>query len=192
MGWPIRRADPNRADYLVHFQPAELPGLTIIDIKASSDDRGHFARTFCAEEFAQNGLPTAFPQCNTSFNKKTGTLRGMHWQADPFPEGKLVRCTRGIVADVAIDLRPESPTYRRWVSIELSADTARALYIPPGFAHGFQTLAEDSEVFYQMTESYRGDLSRGVRWNDPAFAIVWPIADPILSPRDAAYPDYRG
>jgi dTDP-4-dehydrorhamnose 3,5-epimerase len=174
----------------MRFTPATLPGLVIVDIAAMRDDRGYFARTFCAEEFESAGLPTSFPQCNTSFNSTRGTLRGLHWQADPYPEGKLVRCTRGAILDVAVDLRAESPTYRCWFGVELTAPNARALYIPPGFAHGFQTLADESEVFYQMTETYRHELARGVCWNDPAFGIDWPIADPILSPRDASYSDY--
>jgi dTDP-4-dehydrorhamnose 3,5-epimerase len=172
------------------FTATELSGLMIVDIAAIPDDRGHFARTFCAEEFAAAGLPAVFPQCNASFNAVRGTLRGLHWQAAPFFEGKLVRCTRGAIMDVAVDLRSESPTYRRWFGIELTADNARALYIPPGFAHGFQTLSDASEVFYHMSEPYRPNLSRGARWDDRAFCIRWPIADPILSTRDATYPDY--
>lgn len=174
----------------MRFTEAALPGLHMVDIDALPDERGHFARTFCAREFAAANLPTAFPQCNISFNAARGTLRGMHWQADPFAEGKLVRCTRGAIFDVAVDLRPASPTYCRWFGVELTAENARALFIPAGFAHGFQALADQSEVFYQMTEFYHHDLGRGVRWNDPAFGIDWPIADPILSPRDAAYPDF--
>jgi dTDP-4-dehydrorhamnose 3,5-epimerase len=174
----------------MRFTATTLPGLVIVDIAEMRDDRGYFARTFCAEEFAAAGLPTVFPQCNVSLNTARGTLRGMHWQADPFPEGKLVRCVRGAIWDVAVDLRPESTTYCRWFGVELSAETGRALFIPPGFAHGFQTLADASEVFYQMSESYRPELARGVRWNDPAFGIAWPVADPILSPRDASYPNY--
>jgi dTDP-4-dehydrorhamnose 3,5-epimerase len=189
-GRAIRCADTVCGDYLMRFTAAALPGLVIVDISVMSDDRGYFARTFCAEEFAAAGLPTVFPQCNTSFNLARGTLRGLHWQADPYPEGKLVRCTRGMIVDVAVDLRPESPTCRRWVGIELSAENGRALYIPPGFAHGFQTLVDETEVFYQMSETYRRDLSRGGRWNDRAFGIDWPIPNPILSPRDATYPEY--
>lgn len=174
----------------MQFTPTALSGLVIVDISAMRDDRGYFARTFSAEEFSRAGLPTIFPECNTSFNQTRGTLRGMHWQADPFPEGKLVRCTRGGIMDVAVDLRPSSPTYCRWVGVELTAGNGRALYVPPGFAHGFQTLADNSEVFYQMSETYRRELARGARWNDAAFGIDWPIANPILSPRDAAFPDY--
>ena len=167
-----------------------LAGLCLIDVDKHEDERGYFARTFCAEEFAAYGLVTSFPQCNTSFNRRRGTLRGLHYQAEPFPEAKLVRCTRGAIFDVAVDLRPDSPTRCQWFGATLSADNAHMLYIPAGFAHGFQTLEDGSELFYQMGESYRGDLARGVRWNDPAFAIEWPIAFPTLSPRDALYPDF--
>jgi dTDP-4-dehydrorhamnose 3,5-epimerase len=175
----------------MQFTTAPLAGLMVVDIAAVRDDRGYFARTFCTDEFAAAGLPTVFPQCNISFNTARGTLRGMHWQADPFPEGKLVRCSRGAILDVAVDLRPDSPTFCRWYGVELTVRNARALYIPAGFAHGFQTLEGDSEVFYQMTESYRPGMARGARWNDPRFGIDWPIPDPILSPRDADYPDYQ-
>ena len=171
----------------MRFTAAALPGLIIVDISVMSDDRGYFARTFCAEEFAAAGLPTVFPQCNTSFNLARGTLRGLHWQADPYPEGKLVRCTRGMIVDVAVDLRPESPTCRRWVGIELSAENGRALYIPPGFAHGFQTLVDETEVFYQMSETYRRDLSRGGRWNDPRVRhrLANPQSNPFATGRHA-------
>lgn len=175
---------------MLRFTPTSLPSLIIIDMAVIKDHRGHFARSFCAEEFAAAGLPTVFPQNNISFNAARGTLRGMHWQADPFPEGKLIRCTRGAVLDVVIDLRSESATYCLWLGIELTADNGRALYIPPGFAHGFETLTDASEVFYQMSETYRQGLGRGVRWNDPAFGIDWPIANPILSGRDATFPDH--
>jgi dTDP-4-dehydrorhamnose 3,5-epimerase len=172
------------------FSPTALAGLVVIDVEAIGDDRGYFGRTFCADEFAANDLPTAFPQCNVSFNRKRGALRGMHWQADPSPEGKLVRCVRGAILDVAIDLRPDSGTYKRWLGLELTQENMRALYIPPGFAHGFQTLEDETEVFYQMTAPFRPELARGVRWDDPAFGVIWPIADPILSARDAAFADY--
>lgn len=167
-----------------------IQGVCIVDVERRSDDRGYFARTFCVEEFARHGLEARFVQCNSSFNAHRGTLRGMHYQAEPFPEIKLVRCTRGAIFDVAIDLRPESPTFKAWVGIELSQDNSRALYIPAGCAHGFQTLAADAEVLYMMGETYRSELARGVRWNDPAFAIDWPIAQPHMSERDAAYPDF--
>jgi dTDP-4-dehydrorhamnose 3,5-epimerase len=174
----------------MRFTPATLLWLIIVDVERNEDVRGHFARSYCAQEFATAGLPTMFPQSNVSFNSVRGTLRGMHWQADLFPEGKLVRCTRGAVLDVVIDLRPESSTYCLWFGIELTAGNQRALYVPPGFAHGFETLVDASEVFYQMSETHRHGLGRGVRWNDPAFSIDWPIANPILSARDATFPDH--
>jgi len=167
-----------------------LKPACLIDIEPARDDRGHFARTFCQDEFSRHGLPGNFVQCSLSFNRRRGTLRGLHYQSEPCPEGKLVRCTRGAVFDVMLDLRRNSENYCRWLAFELSADNARAVYIPPGFAHGFQTLSDDAEVFYQMTTAYRPDLARGARWNDPAFAITWPLGDPILSARDAEYPDY--
>ena len=175
----------------MRFAPSALQGLVVVEPQPTEDERGSFARVFCMEEFAAAGLPTAFPQCNVSVNRRRGTLRGLHWQDEPHPEGKLVRCTRGAIWDVAVDLRPDSPTFHRWLGFELTAANGRALYIPPGFAHGFQTLEEDTEVFYQMTESYRSGLARGARWNDPAFGIAWPLPDPILSPRDAAHPALR-
>lgn len=168
-----------------------IPGAFVVDVEAHADDRGLFARTFCVEEFAALGLPDRFVQCNTSYNARRGTLRGMHFQHPPNAEGKLVRCTAGAVFDVFIDLRPDSSSYCQWQGFELSADNRRALYIPPLFAHGFQTLVDASEVFYQMTESYHPESADGVRWDDPAFGVKWPIAKPILSERDAGYPDFR-
>ena len=168
------------------FEGATIPGVWIIDLERREDDRGFFARTFCEREFAQQGLLTRFVQCNMSYNAKRGTLRGMHFQREPKPEVKLVRCVRGSVYDVVIDLRS-----RKWVGVELSADSGRALYIPAGIAHGFQTLEDDTELYYHMGEFYDASLSDGVRWNDPAFGIHWPIPNPILSEKDAAYPDYR-
>jgi dTDP-4-dehydrorhamnose 3,5-epimerase len=172
----------------MRFTPAALDGVVIVDIEPREDARGYFARTFCADEFARAGLPTAFAQCSTSFNRRRGTLRGLHYQAEPRPEGKLVRCVRGSAFDVAVDIRPGSPTRRRWIGTELSAHNARALWIPPGFAHGFVTLTDDTELLYQITEAYRPELARGLRWNDPAFAIDWPVGEPILSERDANHP----
>lgn len=174
----------------MRFAPAVPEGLVIVDLEPREDERGHFARTFCAEEFARAGLPASFVQCNTSFNRHCFTLRGLHYQDEPHPEGKLVRCTRGAVFDVAVDIRPGSPTFRQWLGVELSADNGRALWIPPGFAHGFVTLAGDTELFYQMTEYYHPGLARGLRWDDPAFAIAWPVARPIVSARDANHPAF--
>ena len=172
------------------FSETRLRGAFVVDIEARRDARGLFARTYCRDEFVAAGLPDNFVQCNISVNTARGTLRGLHYQAEPRPEGKLVRCTRGAILDVIVDLRPEAPTYCNWVGVELSEENSRALYVPHGFAHGFQTLTEDAVVFYQMTEMYDGELARGVRWNDRAFGIDWPLADPILSERDAAYPDF--
>jgi len=188
VGRSLRRADPDHARAAVIFTPTALDGVWQIDLELRADPRGHFARSFCAAEFAAHGLPRGFVQCNLSFNMHRGTLRGLHWQAEPHPEGKLVRCTSGAIFDVAVDLRPGSPTRHRWVGTELTARNGRALFIPGGFAHGFQTLADASEVFYQMTEAYHGDLARGARWDDPAFGIAWPLPDPILSERDLTHP----
>jgi dTDP-4-dehydrorhamnose 3,5-epimerase len=172
------------------FTETKLPGLYLADLERREDERGFFARSWCRDEFAANGLDARLVQCNISFNLRRGVLRGMHYQAEPYPEVKLVRCTQGAIFDVAVDLRPDSPTFRQWVGVELTPANRRALYIPGGFAHGFQTLAPDSEVFYQMSEFYHPEAARGVRWNDPAFGIQWPLPDPFLSDRDRAYPDF--
>lgn len=174
----------------MRFVAIDLAGACLIELERLEDERGFFARTFCRDEFAAHGLRPAFVQCNVSFNARKGTLRGMHFQAKPHEEAKLVRCTRGAIYDVIIDIRRESSTYKRWIGVELTADDRRMLYVPEGFAHGFQTLADDCEVFYQMSEMHHPQSARGVRWNDPAFAIRWPLADPILSERDARYPDF--
>jgi dTDP-4-dehydrorhamnose 3,5-epimerase len=172
------------------FLPTNLRGACIIDPQRLEDDRGFFARTFCHEEFAAHGLKPNFVQCNISFNVRKGTLRGMHYQDKPHEEAKLVRCTRGSIFDVIIDIRKDAPTYRQWVGVELTADNRRMLYVPEGFAHGFQTLEDDSEVFYQMAEMYRPECARGIRWDDPVFDIAWPLPNPIISARDAGYPDF--
>lgn len=151
-----------------------------------ADLRGFFARTWCAKEFASAGLNSKLVQCSISFNEKRGTLRGLHYQAAPHAEDKLVRCTRGAIYDVIVDLRPDSATYRRWHAEELTADNRRMLYVPLGVAHGFQTLTDHAEVFYQMSEFYHPDLARGVRWNDPILGIPWPVPNPIISDRDQA------
>lgn len=172
------------------FTPAPLAGVQVIDPERQEDDRGFFARSFCAEEFARHGLDPACAQCNISFNRRRGTLRGMHFQAPPHAEAKLVRCTRGALYDVAVDLRPDSPTRGRWFGIELTADNRRLLYVPRGFAHGFLTLADDTEVFYQMSASFVPGAGRGVRFDDPAFGILWPIPVDIISERDRTYPPF--
>jgi dTDP-4-dehydrorhamnose 3,5-epimerase len=174
----------------VRIVATDLPGAKVVELETIEDERGFFARSYCAREFEAEGLEHCVAQCNVSYNRRRGTLRGMHFQRTPHAEAKLVRCTRGAIYDVIIDLRPESATFRRWVAAELTADNRLALYVPRGFAHGFQTLTDDSEVFYQMSEFYVPDAASGVRWNDPAFAVAWPIANPILSPRDASYADF--
>lgn len=175
----------------MRFIETEIKGAFIIEPELIEDERGFFARTFCQEEFKAHGLNFRVVQCNISFNKKRGTLRGMHYQIAPYQEAKLVRCTRGAIYDVIIDLRPESPTFKQWIAVELTAENRRMLYVPEGFAHGFQTLEDNTEVFYQMSEFYHPECARGVRWDDPAFGIEWPIITPILSERDRSYPDSR-
>jgi dTDP-4-dehydrorhamnose 3,5-epimerase len=169
-----------------------IAGLWLIEPERAEDARGYFARTFCAETFGRRGLPTVWAQCSTSFNLKCHTLRGLHWQAAPHAESKLVRCTRGRIFDVAVDLRPGSATYLQWLGLELSADNGRKLCIPEGCAHGFLTLEADSEVFYQITTPFQPAASRGARWDDPAFRIRWPEMDGLtISERDKNYPDFQ-
>jgi len=170
------------------FKETTLKGSFIIDFEPIADERGFFARSFCQREFASHKLNAHIAQCNISFNKNRGTLRGMHFQKAPEAEAKLVRCTQGSIYDVIIDLRPESPTYCHWIAVELTADNYRALYIPEGLAHGFQTLVDNSEVFYQMSVFYAPEFASGVRWDDPAFGITWPLTDPIISDKDRLYP----
>jgi len=173
----------------VKFVETPLPGAYVLELERLEDERGFFARTWCAEELAAHGLDAHIAQCNLSSNRHRGTLRGMHYQAAPHQEAKIVRCIRGTIYDAIVDLRRDSPTWRRWTSVELTADNRRALYVPKDFAHGFQTLTDDAEVFYEMSTPYAPGFMRGVRWNDPALAIEWPIGDPILSERDGSYPD---
>ena len=170
------------------FEPTPLRGAVVVALERMEDERGFFARSYCEAEFRAQGLNPAVAQCNVSWNRRRGTLRGLAWKCRPHEEAKLVRCTRGAVWDVIVDLREGSPTRLRWHAVELSADNRLALYVPEGFAHGFQTLQDDSEVLYQMAESYRPELARGVLWNDPKLGIAWPLADPILSARDRSYP----
>lgn len=169
----------------------KLPGVFIIDVQRLEDERGFFGRSFCWHEFAQKGLNPEIAQCNISFNRYAGTLRGMHYQEAPHAEDKLIRCTRGSLYDVIIDLRPQSPTFKQWFSLELTEDDPKMLYIPKGCAHGFQTLKDNTEIFYQMSEFYHPESARGVRWNDPVFRIDWRAGIPmILSERDRNWPDY--
>ncbi|MCU1240410.1 MAG: rmlC [Candidatus Acidoferrum typicum] len=172
------------------FSKTKLPGVFVIEPGRHDDDRGFFARTFCREEFVARGLNADVAQCNVSFNKRKGTLRGMHYQVPPSAEVKLVRCTAGAIFDVIIDLRESSPTFRQHLAVELFAGTGKMLYVPEGFAHGFQTLVDDTEVFYQMSHPYAPECARGVRWDDPAFGIDWPSAERILLDRDRNYPDF--
>lgn len=172
------------------FQPTPLAGAMIVDVEPHTDERGAFARTFCAEQFERHGLCASFPQCSTSLNHKAGTLRGLHYQVAPHAEAKLVRVTTGAIFDVIVDLRPGSGTHRAWFGVELSAATRRALYIPEGFAHGFQTLTDGAEVLYQISRPHVADAARGARWNDPAFGIRWPRTVSCISERDRTYPDF--
>jgi dTDP-4-dehydrorhamnose 3,5-epimerase len=173
----------------VIFHETVLRGAYVVETEPLSDDRGLFARTWCQREFAARGLETRVAQCSTSFNAKTGTLRGMHYQIEPFAETKIVRCTRGAIHDVVIDLRDDSPTFRRYFEIVLSADNRKTIYVPKGFAHGFQTLEDDTEVLYQISQFYSPEHARGVRWDDPAFGIRWPDAVRTIADRDRSYPD---
>ena len=174
----------------MRFVETKLGGAYVIEPERHSDERGFFGRTFCQQEFQKHELNPCVAQCSVSFNKKKGTLRGMHFQVAPHQEAKLVRCTMGSIFDVIVDLRPDSPTFKQYFSANLSAENRRALYVPEGFAHGFQTLEDNSEVFYQISEFYVPECARGVRWNDPAFAIQWPDDERIILDRDQSYPDF--
>ena len=172
------------------FTETKLKGAFIIDIEPREDERGFFARSWCEDEFKKHGLNARLAQCNISFNKKRGTLRGMHYQVAPFTEAKLVRCTMGAIYDVIIDLRPDSPTYKQWISVELTAENRRAVYVPEDFSHGFQTLMDNTEVFYQMSEFYHPECARGLRWNDQAIGVVWRNGPLIISRQDRDYTDF--
>jgi dTDP-4-dehydrorhamnose 3,5-epimerase len=173
------------------FLETELKGAFIIETEKLVDERGFFARSFCVREFEQHGLTPRFVQCNISFNHAKGTLRGMHYQREPFGETKLVRCTRGAIYDVIIDLRIDSPTFKAYFGIRLDEDNRRMLYIPKGVAHGFLTLEDNSEIFYQMSEFYSPQHAAGFRWNDASFGIQWPSKVAVISERDRAYPDFE-
>jgi dTDP-4-dehydrorhamnose 3,5-epimerase len=175
----------------MRFAPTAIPGVLVVDIEPREDERGAFARLQCPDEFAAAGQPFAPVQTSLSRNPKAGTLRGMHYQPAPHAERKLVRAVRGRMFDVAVDLRPESPAFRKWCGLELSAKNARALFLPEGVAHGFLTLEADTDVLYQISPKFEPGHEAGVRWNDPAFAIAWPRAPALISERDATYPDHR-
>jgi len=172
------------------FVETGLEGAFIIEPERLEDERGFFARVFCEHEFAVHGLKTRFVQCGVSFNRTKGTLRGMHYQTLPYEEAKLVRCTTGAIYDVIVDLRPASATFKHWAGIELTAESHKTLYIPEGLAHGFLTLVDDSEVFYQMSAFFYPERAAGIRWNDPAFDIRWPGEVGVIAERDRAYPDF--
>lgn len=171
------------------FTPCDLRGAYLIDPEPHEDDRGSFARIWCRNEFREHGLDDRLVQCNTSWNRKAGTLRGMHYQLPPAAETKMVKCIRGAIFDVIADLRPHSPTFLRWYGAELRAESGRMLYIPMGFAHGFRTLTDDTEILYFMSDFFAPELSRGLRWSDPQLAIDWPGPPAVISARDNAYPD---
>lgn len=174
------------------FVETALKGAVIIEAERQEDARGFFARTWCQRECEAHGINPHVVQCNISFNKRKGTLRGLHYQLPPFEEAKLVRCTMGAIYDVIVDLRPDSPTYKQHFAVVLSADNRTMLYVPEGFAHGFQTLVDKTEVFYLMSQYYAPAYAAGVRWNDPAFGIAWPEDDRIIVDRDRKHPDFPG
>jgi dTDP-4-dehydrorhamnose 3,5-epimerase len=173
------------------FTPGRLDGLHLVATERHEDERGWFARSWCARDFAEHGLDARLAQVSLSFNRRTGTLRGMHYQRPPHAEAKLVRCLRGAIWDVALDLRPGSPTQGEWQGFELSAENGLALFLPEGFAHGFQTLRPDTEVLYHISTFHAPAFAAGVRYDDPAFAITWPLPVTVVAERDAAWPDYR-
>jgi dTDP-4-dehydrorhamnose 3,5-epimerase len=173
------------------FEATPIPGLVLVDADRHVDERGFYARTWCAREFADAGLPDRIVQCDVSWNARRHTLRGMHWQAHPHGQTKLVRCTAGSIFDVAVDLRPESPTYLEHFGVELNSRNGRALFIPVRMAHGFLSLADETEVLYQMGSPYIPGAEEGARWDDPAFDITWPAPPLVMSGRDRGYPDFR-
>lgn len=191
MGRAVCNTDTRDSGSLMKITETRLKGAFVIEIEPVSDERGFFSRVFCQREFENHGMSTHFVQGNISFNKTKGTLRGMHFQAPPFEEEKLVRCTKGAIYDVIIDLRSESPTYLQWLGLEMSETNHRMLYIPKGLAHGFQTLCDNTEVSYQHTEFYAPQAGKGVRWDDPAFGIEWPDVDNrVISAADQRWPLY--
>lgn len=172
------------------FNETKLKGAFIIEPELLKDERGFFARTYCQKEFEAHGINPKLVQCNISFNAQNGTLRGMHYQDKPHQEAKLVRCSKGAIYDVIIDFRPESSTYKQWIAVELTSRNHKMLFIPEGFAHGFKTLEDNTEVFYQMSEFYHPECARGVLWNDPAFGINWPEGEQIVSSKDSQYASF--
>jgi len=173
------------------FNELKIPGAYEIYPEIFADERGFFARSWCSKEFASHGLSPILAQCNISASTRQGTLRGMHFQAPPYAESKLVRCTKGSIYDVVLDLRPQSPTFKKWAAVTLTAPKHNMIYIPEGCGHGFMTLEDDIEIFYQMSEFYTPEAGRGVRWDDPAFQIEWPGEVRVISERDRTYPDFE-
>lgn len=173
------------------FHETKISGVFEIHLERKSDERGFFARTWCQEEFKARGLNPRLVQCSISFSTRKGTLRGMHYQVAPYAETKLVRCTRGAIHDVVLDLRSDSPTFREWIAVVLTAENHNMVYVPEGCAHGFLTLEDETEVSYQMSEFYNAESARGVRWNDPAFRIAWPESVEVISERDRTYPNFE-
>jgi len=193
MGRSIRHIDPERHGFLapeaaIRISPARLNGVCRIELEPERDERGFFARTFCAREFAASGLSPNVMQGNVTLSARRGTLRGLHFQRPPHAEAKLIRCVQGAIYDVVVDVRRHSATFGHWEAFELTAENFLSLYVPEGFAHGFQTLTANTQVVYSMSEFYHPESAGGIRWNDPALAITWPIPNPVISAKDAAWP----
>jgi dTDP-4-dehydrorhamnose 3,5-epimerase len=181
----------NQGIFFMMFHETKLEGVFEIDLEPHTDARGFFARCWCQKEFEDKGLNPRLVQCNLSVSSRKGTLRGMHYQAAPYEETKLVRCTRGVIYDVVLDLRAQSATFKQWIAVVLTSDKRNMVYVPEGCAHGYLTLEDDTEVFYQMSEFYNPESARGVRWDDPAFRIDWPEKVQVISGRDQTYPDFK-
>ena len=191
MGRRVHNPDTKRNATKMIFNETSLQGVFVIEPEILTDERGAFARIFCQNEFKNHGLDPNISQCSISLNKKTFTLRGMHFQKSPHAETKLVRCSRGLIYDVIVDLRPTSPTFMAWISVEVSDDNKRMVYVPEGFAHGFQTLRDNTEVIYQMSQFYSPGHSGGFRWDDPSFNIEWPNEPIVISSKDQSFPDFN-
>ena len=189
MGRTVRGAYPRGEGVSMTFAETKLKGAFVVEMQKLEDERGFFARSWCEREFREHGLDYRLVQCNVSFNKRKGTLRGMHYQVPPFAESKLVRCTRGALFDVMLDLRPDSDTFLQWTAVELTDGNGKMAFVPKGFGHGFQTLEENTEISYHMSEFYAPESARGVRWNDPLFNITWPGGELTITDRDNQYPD---
>lgn len=188
MEWKIRHGHPQPSGFLMKFEKTRLTGLFVIQPEPRSDERGRLIRTFCEAEFKEAGLETHFPQISISRTTLKGTVRGMHYQKDPHAETKVIRCTRGQIFDVIVDLRPDSPSFLQWQSFELSAENQISLYVPTGCAHGLQSLEDQTEVHYMISTNYNAESASGCRWNDPKINIKWPIPEVIIAPKDLQWP----